>query len=96
MIEDAYRALSLLSKHDRIDPSRVALMGFSKGGDVAFNGSLKRFQRMYSPAGVEFAAHIAFYAPCITTYMEGDDVSSLPIRMFHGSADNWVARGILP
>jgi len=90
MIGDAYRALALLAKHDRIDPAKIALMGFSKGGDVALYASLKRFQRMYGPAGVEFAAYIAFYAPCNTTYLEGDEVSSRPIRMFHGSADNWA------
>jgi dienelactone hydrolase len=90
MIADAYRALAVLAKHDRIDPSRIALMGFSKGGEAALHASLKRFQRMYEPAGVSFAAYIPFYAPCNTTYIEGDEVSDRPIRMFHGSADNWV------
>jgi len=90
MIGDAYRALALVAKHDRIDSSKIALMGFSKGGDVALYASLKRFQRMYGPAGAEFAAYIPFYAPCNTNYLDGDDVSNRPIRMFHGSADNWA------
>lgn len=90
MIGDAYRALTLLSKHGRINSSKIALMGTSKGGDVALHASIKRFQRMYGPAGVEFAAYISLYAPCNTTYLEGDDVSDRPIRMFHGAADNWV------
>jgi dienelactone hydrolase len=90
MIGDAYRALDLLSKHSHIDASEIALMGFSKGGDVALHASMKRFQRMYSTPGVEFAAYLPFYAPCNTTYREDDQVSDRPIRMFHGSADDWV------
>lgn len=90
MIGDAYRALAALSKHSRIDASKIALMGFSKGGDVALHASMKRFQRMYSSPGIEFAAFVPFYAPCNTTYREDDQVSDRPIRMFHGSADNWV------
>jgi dienelactone hydrolase len=88
IIEDAYRALALLSKHPRIIASNIALMGFSKGGDVALRASMKRFQRMYAPPGVEFAAFLPFYAPCNTRYREDDQVTERPIRMFHGSADN--------
>ena len=90
MIGDAYRALAVLSKHPHIVASEIALMGFSKGGDVALHASMKRFQRMYGSPGVEFAAFLPFYAPCNTHYREDDQISEQPIRMFHGSADNWV------
>jgi len=90
MIGDAYRALALLVNHERIAPTKIALMGFSKGGDAVLRASLKRFLRMYGPRDAEFAAYIAFYAPCNTAYINGDDVSDRPIRMFHGSADDWV------
>jgi dienelactone hydrolase len=91
MIMDAYRALELLSKHARIDASRIALMGFSKGGFVALYASLKRFQRMHGPDGVEFAAYIPFYAQCNTTYIGEEQVSDHAVRLFHGTADNYVS-----
>jgi dienelactone hydrolase len=34
-IVDIYRALDVLSKHPSIDPTRIALMGFSRGGQAA-------------------------------------------------------------
>jgi len=90
MIADAYRALDVLSKHPRIDASRIALMGFSKGGFVALYASLKRFQRMYGPVNVEFSAYIPFYAPCDIRFIEDEQVSDRPIRMFHGEADDYA------
>jgi len=93
MIVDAYRALDLLSKHPRIDASRIAVMGFSRGGFVALYASMKRFQRMYGTEKVEFSAYIPFYAPCFTRYMEDGQVSDRPIRMFHGEADDWAPVG---
>ena len=91
MIVDAYRALELLSRHERIDASRIAIMGFSKGGFVALYASLKRFQRMHGPAGVAFAAYVPFYASCHTAYVEDEQVSDRPIRLFHGTADDYVS-----
>jgi dienelactone hydrolase len=90
MLVDAYRALELLSNHPRIDPSRIAIMGFSRGGRVAMYASLKRFQRMHGPVGVEFVAYLPFYPACWTTYIEDEQVSERPIRIFHGTADNWT------
>jgi dienelactone hydrolase len=87
MIVDAYRALDLLAKHPRIDPAKVAVMGFSRGGAVALYASLRRFQRTYATAGNEFAGYLALYADCGTKYRADDDVSDKPIRLFHGTAD---------
>ncbi len=90
MIVDAYRALELLSNHARIDASRIAVMGFSKGGFVALYASLKRFQRMHGPAGIQFAAYIPFYGSCSTPYIDDEQVTDRPMRLFHGAAGDWV------
>jgi dienelactone hydrolase len=90
MIYDAYRALELLAKHPRIDATRIGILGGSRGGRVALYASLKRFQRAYGPAANEFAVYLAFYAPCYTTYLEDTDLADRPIRLFHGSADDYT------
>lgn len=88
MIVDIYRALALLAKHPRIDPRRIAVMGFSRGGQAALYASVTRFQRMHLSAGAALAAYIVFYPDCRTTYDGDDEVADAPIRIFHGSADD--------
>ena len=90
MILDVYRSLPVLAADPRIDPSRIAIMGFSRGGQATLYASLKRFQKMWNPSGIEPAAYIALYAPCITTYIDDTQVSDHPIRIFHGKSDDWV------
>lgn len=90
MIIDAYRALDLLAKHPRIDPERIALMGFSRGGRSALYASVRRFQRMHATPNREYAAYIPFYPSCNTTFREDGDVADRPIRIHHGLADDYV------
>jgi dienelactone hydrolase len=89
MLVDAYRALAALAAHPRVDGRRIAVMGFSKGGWAALYASVRRFQRLHGPKGLEFAASLAFYPPCTTTYREDEQVGAAPIRVVHGTADDW-------
>jgi dienelactone hydrolase len=89
MIVDAYGALELLATHPRIDPARIALMGFSRGGQAALYAGVRRFQRMYGHTGHEFAAYITFYADCSTIFRGDEDMTNKPVRLFHGSADDY-------
>ncbi|MGZ3634885.1 MAG: dienelactone hydrolase family protein [Syntrophales bacterium] len=90
MIIDAYRALELLAENPRVDPARIAIMGFSRGGQAVLYASVKRFQHMHGPTNLEFAAYIPFYPDCSTTYKLDNEVADRPIRIFHGSADNYA------
>jgi len=93
MLVDAYRALDLLAHDPRIDPARIAVMGFSRGGTPALYTSMRRFQKMWAPAGATFAAHVAFYPPCYRTYIEDTNFDDAPVRLFHGTADDYVPIG---
>ena len=90
MLVDAYRALAAVAAHPRVDGRRIAVIGFAKGGWAALYANVRRFQRLHAPKGFEFAAAIAFYPPCTTTYLDDDLVSARPLRVLHGTADDWM------
>ncbi|KVM81657.1 carboxymethylenebutenolidase [Burkholderia ubonensis] len=89
-IEDAYRALAVLAKHPRIDPARVMLMGFSRGGHSTLYASLTRFQRMHAVSAARFAAYVAFYPGCPTAYRDDEDIAPRPVRVFAGTGDDYT------
>jgi dienelactone hydrolase len=88
-ILDIYRALELLSKHPRVDPDRIVLMGFSRGGQAALYASLTRFNKLWNKSGVQFAAYIPFYPDCATSYAGETEIAERPIRIFHGMPDDY-------
>jgi len=88
-ILDIYRALDVLANHPRVDPTRIALMGFSRGGQATLYASLKRFHRLWNRSGIEFAAYIPFYPDCMTTFLSDADVVGRPIRIFGGVQDDY-------
>jgi dienelactone hydrolase len=90
MILDLYRTLAVLAAHPRVDPNRIAVMGFSRGAQATLYASLKRFHKMWNAGGIDPAAYIALYPPCATTYIDDTAVSDHPIRMFHGISDDYV------
>jgi dienelactone hydrolase len=93
MILDLYRSLAVLAGHPRVDPDQIAVMGFSRGGQATLYAALRRFHKMWNPSGVDPAAYVALYPPCITTYIGDTDVSDHPIRIFHGILDDYVEIG---
>jgi len=88
-ILDIYGALEILSKHPRIDPERIVLMGFSRGGQGTLYASVKRFNDLWNKSGAQFAAYIPFYPDCATAYAGDTDVVDRPIRIFHGTPDDY-------
>ena len=89
LIVDIYHALDILAKHPRVDPDRIVLMGFSRGGQAALYASESRFQKLWNKSGLQFAAYIPFYPDCSTTYVDDTEIVDRPIRIFHGTPDDY-------
>jgi dienelactone hydrolase len=64
-VADAYAALRLLASEPRIDVDRIAILGFSFGGEVAHMAALEPIRSTLNPGQGRFAAHVAFY-PTLT------------------------------
>jgi dienelactone hydrolase len=85
---DLVGALDVLAKNPLVDPSRIAVIGFSHGSSAALYSSLERFAKLFS-SDVRFAAHISVYGWCGIT-LHGDEAVTKPVLMLHGAADDWV------
>jgi len=69
-------------------------MGFSRGGGAAHWSALERFSVMHGPSGgLGFAGYIAFYPTCNRRFVGGDAAVAKPIRLFHGTADDYIPVG---
>jgi dienelactone hydrolase len=88
-IVDIYRSLEILGKHPRVDPDRIVLMGFSRGGQATLYASLERFHKLWNKSGAQFAAYIPFYPDCSTSYGSDTETVARPIRIYHGTPDDY-------
>jgi len=90
-IVDTYRSLGRLAQHPRIDPNRIAVMGFSLGTESFLWSINERVRKLYGPPNAQFAAHIGVYSSSCNTQIRGEDqVSGRPMRLFHGTVDDWA------
>jgi dienelactone hydrolase len=89
LILDSYRAMEVLAKHPRLDSNKFVMMGFSRGGQATLFASLERFNTMWNKSGTVFAAHIPFYADCVTSYIGDDKTTGKPIQLHHGITDDY-------
>ncbi len=86
-IVDAERALALLARHPRIDPARIAVMGFSSGGRTVLVAAQRRFAAAFGTPDLHFAAYVALYPPCNVQLADDTVAEPGPQRIFIGEAD---------
>lgn len=63
LVADGFAALKFLAAHPRIDPSRIAVTGYSLGGEVTRLLAMELLRRRLVPGDLRYAAHVATY-PC--------------------------------
>jgi uncharacterized protein len=87
----AFAALKELRKLPAIDPTRIAIMGFSLGGGVTLRTALEIDRKMWMGTEPGFAAHVAFY-PVSRPFMKrlvssGSTLTGAPMIIFYGTED---------
>jgi dienelactone hydrolase len=60
-VADAYAALQRLASEPKIDSGRIAILGFSYGGEVAHVTAFEPLRSALVAGESRFAAHVAFY-----------------------------------
>jgi dienelactone hydrolase len=89
VLADAYSALHYLAARPDIDARHIALIGFSYGGMVTLYAAQALVAERYSPDGLRFAGHAAFYAPCIARF-DDKRATGAPVLMLMGGKDELV------
>jgi len=92
MIQDAYGALAFLAADKRIDPARIGVMGFSKGGTVALWSAMQAVGDRAEASGggkQRFAFHLPFYPGCNFQYRSTATTGG-PILMMLGELDDYT------
>ncbi|OQX14599.1 MAG: hypothetical protein BWK76_14420 [Desulfobulbaceae bacterium A2] len=97
-LADAFAALRLMASHPRIDPGRIAIMGFSRGGITTWRTAVERIVAAQKlPNGLRFAAHVPFYSGGCTgafrLMVKPGVFSKSPMLWVHGDADDYTPIG---
>ena len=88
-VADAFSALRLLATHPRIDPNRIGVMGFSRGGDVAVKTAFDALRRGVIDGPLQFAVHAPFYPPCGTRFVS-ERLTKAPMLFLLGEVDDYT------
>ena len=86
---DAYAGLKALSARADIDAAHIALIGFSYGGMATTYALYDTIAARLAPHGSRFAAHVAYYAPCVARFADSRTTGA-PLLMLYGGQDQLI------
>lgn len=88
-VADAFAALRMLADHPRIDGSRIAVVGFSFGGEVAHLAAFEPLRAALGTGPLRFAAHVASYPAGVFGAIAGQGAyTGAPILMLLAERDD--------
>jgi dienelactone hydrolase len=86
---DAFQALKTLAKDSRIDPKRIAVLGWANGGTVVLSAMIEELRAQYAGGDLRFAAAVPIQAMCGVGSI-GKSYSTTPILALHGARDDFM------
>lgn len=87
MATDVLRALTLLAARPDIDPTRIVIMGSSKGAIAALFAAWSPVREKVAGT-LDYAGYILLYPFCAA--IEDGRVTANPVHVFIGEMDNWT------
>jgi dienelactone hydrolase len=88
LVPMGFAALRELRRQPAIDPSRIAIMGFSMGGHLAVTTAFEANRKLWMGEDKGFAAHVAFYPVCSPFLRQGDcTMTGAPLIILYGTED---------
>lgn len=88
-VADALAALRVLSSDNRIDPNKIGVMGFSRGGRVVLLTALEPILRTMVEPPSRFAIHVPLYPSCNLRYISSR-LTGAPLSMHLGENDDYT------
>ena len=93
-VADAFAALRLLASHPRVDATRIAIVGTSRGGIAAWRTAVERVIAAQAAQGPRFAAHVPMYSGgCSGAFplvVRPGVFAKAPMLWLHGDADDYT------
>ncbi len=94
VMTDCFNALKILTKHPKIDDSKIFLAGWSLGGSSAIYSAWEPLAEKLAPEGERFAGHLAFY-PGAYMWPEEMRWSNSPILTLIGADDDYTPASLI-
>ncbi len=88
-VVDAFSAMEALRKHNRIDPTKIGITGYSFGGIVSLLAVDRKLSDPIVGEGNGFAASLPVYPSCITTW-QNPTPTDAPVLILAGEADDYT------